>query len=504
MTSASSYETIATFGASLTDWGGMYGLTEDIVWTPLPLAKNGYSLGYSNGEVYTVYMADLLGIDDLQNFAVGGSTALGTYTIEEFLEDKFVAYTIKVPDTDARLQENINFQGQIDRFMTANAGEDLGQTMALVQMGLVDFLQFVPYRHESGARTFEELAPFVVDGVIDGVQQLLDAGVGKIVVNTLPDASNFPFMRIIPELFQTRVDAGVARHNAELQLEIADLVALGADIAVVDMNAMTSAMHLDPGTFGFVADMDEYIYHSGLLVPDTFELIDIYDEDQIAFYDPYHPSTAYHGVMGIFQSSSLTHDTAILGSDLTEFEGSAAQDLVLGGDTVVGISVFDGDDTVIGGLVDNVIEADAGRDILSGGSGHDFVSGGMGNDVVAGGDGDDLLDGGEGDDVLIDGLGSDTLYGGLGDDVFLFTDAALLGGVSEADSEIFVGGEGFDTLYMALGDTQRAVYEATGDLSSIGIAVSSIEAVVVVDSRLDLAQVETDTRLAEADLWGFV
>lgn len=504
MTSAGSYETIATFGTSLTDWGGLHGLTEGVLWAPLPAAGNGYSLGFSNGEVYAVVAADLLDAVELQNYAIGGASAIGSYSLLESLEDGFLTYMLKTDIDDPRLQTDINFLAQVDRFVEDSVGEDLTNTTALVQIGSVDYLSFNRLTHETSAKSFNSLVPFVIDAIVTGIETLLDSGVGQIVVNTLPHASTMPFTHKLPKLYSERIDEAVDLHNDLLQAEIAELVAQGANIAVVDMHALTNAVANDPTTFGFVAELSDHILHNNFLGFGSFELLDTYDADQVAFYDSFHPTAAYHGVMGAFEAGSLTHTTAILGTNTLSFEGDDGQDLVLGGETAIEISVFDGDDTVIGGRVDNVIEAEAGRDILSGGSGDDFVSGGSGNDVVAGGDGDDLLDGGEGDDVLIDGLGSDTLYGGLGDDVFLFTDAALLGGVSASDAEIFVGGDGFDTLYLALGEDQRTLYEATGQLSSLGIAVSSIEAIVLVESRLDLALVETETRLAEADLWGLV
>jgi Ca2+-binding RTX toxin-like protein len=168
------------------------------------------------------------------------------------------------------------------------------------------------------------------------------------------------------------------------------------------------------------------------------------------------------------------------------------------------VQVQAGADTVIGGLGADALSGGEGDDILAGGSNNDVLSGGSGADVLAGGVGNDLLNAGSGNDVLIDGLGSDVLLGGEGDDVFLFCDPELIGGASATDLDTLDGGSGQDTLYLALSDWQRQIYEAYGDLSEIGIVAIGIEEIILVDNRLELANVASDARLEEADLWGLV
>lgn len=504
MITAGTYTTLATFGASLTDWGGMYGLTKDVIRVPLPLAKNGYSLGYSNGPVYTVYAQDLLEIPTLENYAVGSAAALGVSVLEDFLIEKRVAYTIKVDADDPRLQVDLNYSAQVDRFLQANLGEDLSQTMSLIQMGLVDYMNFFPSVSRDGTTSYEEFTQEVTGVVFDGVDAMFDAGVGAVVLNTLPDPSNFLFMNWFPKFYLRQVDGAVAYHNAMLKAEVTARAREGQDIQVVDMNALTAAIHDDPTAFGFSAPEDAYILETGFWGIISYPILDSFDADQVMFYDPFHPSTAYHGVMGAFQAESLAKTTTILTSNQAPFSGTTSDDMILV--RVVGSEVMSlgGDDTVIGGTGADVIAGGEGADILSGGSGADNLDGGLGADVLAGGAGDDVLVAGGGNDVLIGGLGSDILLGGEGDDVFLFTDASLIGGTAGVDVDTLDGGIGFDTLYLALGDAQRTLFEATGDLAQIGIIATGIDEVILLDSRLDLAQVASDARLEEADLWGLV
>ena len=105
-------------------------------------------------------------------------------------------------------------------------------------------------------------------------------------------------------------------------------------------------------------------------------------------------------------------------------------------DFPAGVWMLGGEDTVYGGITNDLIFGndgedsllgDFGNDSLFGGRGKDDLSGGEGNDSLIGGQdadwifaqaGDDILWGGRGNDILYSGNGNDTLIGGLGRDYF--------------------------------------------------------------------------------------
>src|SRR6266850_2432278 len=72
-----------------------------------------------------------------------------------------------------------------------------------------------------------------------------------------------------------------------------------------------------------------------------------------------------------------------------------------------------GNDTIIGGDEDDLIQGLGGLDFLQGGRGDDAVLGGDGNDTIGGNDGNDWLRG---------GAGNDTVTGNAGQDEFAFAD----------------------------------------------------------------------------------
>lgn len=70
---------------------------------------------------------------------------------------------------------------------------------------------------------------------------------------------------------------------------------------------------------------------------------------------------------------------------------------------------------------ENVVAGDH-NDILNGNAGANVLSGNGGNDIIKGFDGIDTLNGGAGNDQLDGGNGADTMAGGLGDDTFFVDD----------------------------------------------------------------------------------
>jgi VCBS repeat-containing protein len=85
----------------------------------------------------------------------------------------------------------------------------------------------------------------------------------------------------------------------------------------------------------------------------------------------------------------------------------------------------DGDNTVFGGALNDVIVGGSGSDTFDGGGGNDRLIGGDGNDTLIGGLGDDILDGGAGNDTFIGGEGSDRLDGGSGINLVVYQDSNI-------------------------------------------------------------------------------
>jgi len=499
---------VVTFGASLTDTGNLYSLTGEVLWAPLPPDMMGYSDAFTNGMVYTEYAVDLLGIDTLDTYAIAGSRASGSYSLGQFIIDYNSDPLLSVDGSDERLQADINLGAQVDGFLADSSAADLSSTMAIVQIGLNDYYKQGLDLPSGDKSAWYSLMYDISETVLTEIQELVDAGVGTVVVNTLGLTEDFAFSSELASESVKNLGTLIEIHNLRLAIGVAKMAADGADVVLVDMAAMMSEIGADPTSFGFIAPLDAYYVETpGDGETPFFNDLSAYDADQVAFYDDAHPTTVYHAILGAFQAASLTSDVAILQDGADLHIASDAVDLVMssGGDDIV--VVRGGDDTVIAGQGLDKVAGGAGRDLLSGGSGDDILYGGTGADLLAGGAGNDILNAGDDQDILIGGLGTDILDGGAGDDLFFFTQETLIGGTGPDGNEI-IGGEGYDVLYIVVDEETGKALKPNTDLgavaSELGLSLDSIEEIVLLDSRADFVLIETEARLDEADLWGMI
>lgn len=517
-----SFDRLVTFGDSLTDDGLFFSLTSEVLQVGIPPLSAGYDTRFSNGDVYATVSAELLGIDDVDALALGSATALGTRTLGELINGGVLAdLLVENPDQDI-LDFDINLGGQVTRFIF-DEGIQPG-TAASLFIGLNDYNGFAseltgetPPADPVAAGT--ALVEEVVAATLGAGVALAFAGVDTIILNTLPTATFFPVIGgFAPPEIQGLGTQIISGQNDALIENSASLTALGAEVIIVDFEALSLEILADQGTFGFLAPLAAPVLLSvgsnpviveGPDGPDLFvppnEAVAALDPDQIAFFDLLHPTEALHGILGSFQAASISDNVVFEGGDVS---GTTEVDVILSGASDDTVALGQSADTAIGGLGNDTLKGQQAADILSGGSGDDVLRGGLGADVLADGAGNDRSAGGRGADVLIDGLGSDLLLGNKAADVFLFTEASLIGGVPGVDQNTFRGGRGQDTLVLALTEDTRAAFEAEADtdvaLAALGITAGSIENIVLVDTRADLADLDVNARLDEADLWGFV
>ena len=96
-----------------------------------------------------------------------------------------------------------------------------------------------------------------------------------------------------------------------------------------------------------------------------------------------------------------TQYDALDGNDTVILPGSAAEAAEAGFAVGTAFRTGDGQNTVIGGGLNDIVIGGSGSDTIDGGAGNDTLSGGGGNDVIAGGRGNDLIDGGAGIDTYV-------------------------------------------------------------------------------------------------------
>ncbi|NET48740.1 MAG: S8 family serine peptidase [Merismopedia sp. SIO2A8] len=195
-----------------------------------------------------------------------------------------------------------------------------------------------------------------------------------------------------------------------------------------------------PHIAGVVALMLERAGGSGSLKPEDVRDI-LRDTDIPVSPRPNQPENS-----GFVQA-----DAAVLQSVGSKFDGTAADDELMGLDGPDNLYGFAGNDILRGGRGLDALFGGDGDDQLIGGGQSDFLSGEQGVDILRGGRGGDTLMGGGQGDRLLGGQGADLLMGDLGRDT-------LIGGRGD---DILIGGRGSDTLR---GDKGKDVFvlEASG------------------------------------------
>ena len=99
--------------------------------------------------------------------------------------------------------------------------------------------------------------------------------------------------------------------------------------------------------------------------------------------------------------------------------------------------------------------------------GNDTIVGGIANDLLYGDDGDDSISADSGDDLLYGGSGNDRLYAEAGDDL-------LVGGTG---NDYLRGGEGNDTYVFSKGDGEDRIFDANGLADEVRLGHESIDVV---------------------------
>lgn len=116
-------------------------------------------------------------------------------------------------------------------------------------------------------------------------------------------------------------------------------------------------------------------------------------------------------------------DSLMLGNSYVVFEGSGADETVLGSSENDRLYGNGGDDTLFGNDGKDLLSGDVGSDSLYGGRSSDRIYGGNGADSLFAGHGNDTLKGGDGDDILSGGIGKDRIVGGDGNDTASYIDS---------------------------------------------------------------------------------
>ena len=477
------------FGDSLTDDGNLYEMSDGVLSDELRDSISGEGGRVTNGPVWAEYMAASLGVTDYYNYAVADAEAIGVRTLGDVVTEHGYEDDLLVPIDDASLDVDINLGGQVDRFTDDFAGEDLSDMTAVIMIGGNDFLELDPTGTETPIADILTLLDDMMQATLDAAVELAETGVGSVVICTLPTAEFFPLVASGSPVLAQLLDGLVDYYNDALKYEIIGLMG-DYSITFLDMNVITATIAEDPSGFGLTEP-----YTDTLTDPALDPSV---DPDDVAFWDDIHPTTSTHSIMGAYTAAVMEGvqvTTIDWGDSRVTFHGGS-ESLVFGNDGRDTLFLDGGDDTVFGGSDNDFLTGAGGNDMMNGGSDNDRLFGMYGNDVMTGGGGDDTLRGGDGDDVMIAAGGQSVMLAGEGTDTFVFVEG-------DSGTATMNGGDGTDTLYLVLSTDTAADYDAdaAGTLATLGLTVTDVENVVVLNDVDDLAG---EAWYEDASAWGLI
>jgi phospholipase/lecithinase/hemolysin len=439
MSSSDSAEqpTLVVLGDSLSDNGNLFKL----IGLPTPPYWEGRS---SNGPTYAEQLAQMLGMQ-LADYAYAGARA------SDASPTQFIN-----PLTGDPLP--IDLSDQLASYLASLGGQPApSNATVLLNIGSNDYDFYVtqtPTITQAGVQT--EIQN-VVSSIDDALAQLTAAGVGNIILYTLPDFALSPNAVAEGPTAQALVHQIDVANNAELK----QLASGYSNVRVVDIFALTEAFAADPQGFGLTASLSTELMNVQASATPAFA------PNEVAFYDGEHPTYAAHGVIAAFSDATLTSDrVTFLDGSQTLVNGHVGSDFIFATPLDPATPDLSDDYTMNMGHGDDIVYAGNGNVTVRGGEGADLLFAGAGNANLYGKIGDDVLEtnslgvnllvGGQGDDALIANRGgTNNLRGGDGDDLLILKEGASLvnsDGSFNFGKQIVAGGDGQDTLRFIIND----------------------------------------------------
>jgi phospholipase/lecithinase/hemolysin len=446
------FQKIVFFGDSLTDDGNL----------PQPARPDDPYVGgrFTNGRVYAEVLSRELGVAS-DNVALGGAQA---------------SSSANSPLRAISLSAQVNAYLGPQLFPWLNQDVAPG-TAASLFIGGNDILNARP-DNSAEART---VANRIVSGISNAVTDLTQAGFQHLVLFTLPDVTEAPGAASLSATERVAADAAVAIANRGIK-GIASRASSVVETTVVDVNRLENEIAADRETFGIaITEVPVYNKVGQRLIP-TGVTTEVSAND-VAFFDPLHPTKVVHAIIGVFAEATLKADSVILRGDANHtITGTNRADLILAGGGNDIVSGRGGTDVILAGTGDDQVDAGSSRDLVSGGGGADVIRGGSNYDVLAGNAGADQLFGGSASDILIGGAGGDQAFGDSGNDFFLFTNDGLGNGLDFID-----GGSGRDTLRLSVSSSFYNSAEFQTELQEIRAALAATPGGPLTFDTLDLS-----------------
>ena len=216
-----------------------------------------------------------------------------------------------------------------------------------------------------------------------------------------------------------------------------------------------------------------------LSIKNTNDKITVYRHFGYNYYNRYQETPDFQIEKVVFADGTIW-DLETIHDKAHNISGTESGDTYYASDqSAIIFRGLGGNDSIVGGIANDLLYGDdgddelrggAGNDTLYGGTGDDTLKGNAGNDTLYGGTGNDTLEGNAGNDLLYGDAGNDTLEGGEGDDVYIFSKGDGEDRIFDANGladEVRLGHESIDVVFERVNSSLRV--RMPGSLDAITI-----------------------------------
>ncbi len=290
---AEPYAHVVAFGDSLTDHNGLNQYFPE---------KQPEAFTNCQGTpcVWVEYMAAELDIDpeSIDNNAIGGAMSKGH-------SDEDLQAAI-----DAGNLPPLGMVGQVGTYLNEVPEFNSKDTLFTIWIGGNDLRKFI--LRESSAATPEALIQGAMANIKAAMTDLIDAGARNFLVLNLPDLSKTPFAKLVANQLPEENRADALKDIQELtqgfnkalsvSLEAIEFQNSGVSVVTLDAFSLMNSL-INQGVFENTTDtyleLDENLEWTGNVNGDAEDFL---------FYDPIHPMTRAHAIIG--EEAATTVETA--------------------------------------------------------------------------------------------------------------------------------------------------------------------------------------------------
>jgi len=288
--SAEQFAHFTAFGDSLTDHNGLNQY--------VPEAPEAFTNCQATPCVWVEYMlADLeIGLENLDNNAIGGAMTQGH-------SDADIQAAI-----DADALPPLGLVGQVDTYLSQSPEFNSGDTLFTIWIGGNDLRKYI--LRESSAATPEALVQGAMANIKAAMTDLIDAGARNFLVLNLPDLSKTPFAKLVANQLPEENRADALKNiqeltqgfNQALSVSLEAIEFQNSGVSVVSLDAFSLmngliAQGIFNNTTGTYLEFDAEGNPTGNVNGDAEDFL---------FYDPIHPTTRAHAIIGDEAAAAVT------------------------------------------------------------------------------------------------------------------------------------------------------------------------------------------------------